>query len=175
MVGIGATLKAILADVVVNLSWVQSFLIKFWVSLLTSSRLEAEFQIALTTATDLLLTASIAYLHITGKSTRYTNASFLRKMRYLIVDGQLAATLISVGLLVLLMVRPSSSITHLWLGLPLVYPINVFGTLESRRSLRDDVEKAAVEGDVRRASTISEKDDKPRIVRSIMPKYGCEC
>jgi hypothetical protein len=117
----------------------------------------------LTTFTDLVLTSSIAFLHMSGKSKRYSDASFFAKVRLLIVDAQLAATLISVGLLVLLMVEPSSSMTHLWLGLPLIYPINVFGTLDSRRALRDDVEAAAAGDDERRESTTSQSE-KPQIV-----------
>jgi hypothetical protein len=94
----------------------------------------------LTTGTDLVLSLSVAFFQLTGKSKRYTEASFLRKIRLLIVDAQLPATAVSIGLLVLLMVDNRSPILSLWLGLPLIYPINVLSTLTARRSIRDDLE-----------------------------------
>jgi hypothetical protein len=114
----------------------------------------------MTTATDLVLTCSIATMQLRGKSRRYVEATgFFSKVRLLIVDAQLPATLISVGLLILLSIDSYSPFTHLWLGLPLVYPINLMSTLSAKKDLREDIEAEAD----RRSSAGSVTDEKPRI------------
>jgi len=122
----------------------------------------------MTAATDLALSVAVAFLQLRGKSKRYSEASALRKVRLLIVDAQLPATIVSVGLLVLIMVDSYSPMTTLWLGFPLVYPINVMSTLNARRALREDIE-AEVSGD-RRESDVTVMGEKTEIV-SVQPRH----
>jgi len=117
----------------------------------------------MTTATDLVLSVSIAFMQLRGKSRRYAEASgVFSKLRLLILDAQLPATIVSVGLLILLSINSYSPFTHIWLGLPLVYPINVLSTMSAKKSLREDIEAEAD----RRSSSGSVGDEKAYIVRA---------
>ena len=78
----------------------------------------------------------------------------------LVIDAQLPATLVSSALLVLVFVHTAVSVTDVWLGFPLIYPINLFASLASSHALREDVEADAKAAETERRT--SEGDDQTK-------------
>lgn len=99
--------------------------------------------IAVGTATDVAISTTMATLLFMGKSKQFKHASTWGKIGYLLVEAQLTCTLLSAGLLGLLMWSTSTELSHLWLGFPLIYAITVVTSLASKVDKRESLELEA--------------------------------
>jgi hypothetical protein len=100
-------------------------------------------QIALSTGTNLLLTVTLSLAFLEGACKRITGTTSGVRVPPFFAGSQFLATSVSLGLGLIVFANPESPAVHLWLGLPLVYPINVLSTLGHKQSARADLEAEA--------------------------------